>query len=99
MAKFRVKNLAPESSSLLFRVAFYAFGLGGVVYTTWDHHCGVIPSGLDVFAEVPTGDQIEGNLCWEINSSDLDSLYVFVDFGLTSQFRAWFALPEPTAIP
>lgn len=67
-------------------------GESGVVHTTFENSCGVIPGELPD-PEVFTGGAISGSECWEILSTDADSLQMFVDhpfFG--DEERVWFAL-------
>ena len=96
IARVRVRYLGTDSNSLISDVSFNAVGYRGVAYDTFDPGCGVIPDELDSFTELFTGGQIEGNECWQIASEDVDSLVMFVDFGLFNGVRVWFSL-KPTA--
>ena len=96
MARVRVRYLGPDSNSLISDVSFNAVGDRGVAYDTYDPGCGVIPDELDSFTELFTGGQIEGSECWQVASQDVDSLVMFVDFGLFNRVRVWFSL-EPSA--
>ena len=109
MVRLRVRYLGPDSNSARSEVSFKALGEMGVVYSTFDPGCGVIPDELDSYTELFTGGQIEGNECWQVASQDVDSLVMIVDFGRFGGERAWFSLgpsqtmatttaPEPTAI-
>lgn len=71
-----------------------ALGAGGVVYTTFENGCGVLPDALPD-PEVFTGGEITGNECWEIESLDVGSLVMLLDgpaFSFGTQERIWFAL-------
>ncbi len=92
MVRMRAKYVGPDSNSLGFNVSFNAVGDRGVAYDTFDPGCGVIPDELDSFTELFTGGQIEGNECWQIASQDVDSLLMFVDFGIVNRVRVWFSL-------
>ena len=97
MVRVRARYLGPDSNNLGFNVSFNAVGDRGVAYDTYDPGCGVIPDELDSFTELFTGGQIEGNECWQIASQDVDSLVMFVDFGIFNKVRVWFSLqPSPT---
>jgi hypothetical protein len=92
MVGVRARYLGSDSNSLGFNVSFNAVGDRGVSYDTYDPGCGVIPDELDSFTELFTGGQIEGNQCWQIASQDVDSLVMFVDFGIFNKVRVWFSL-------
>ena len=68
-------------------------GESGVVYTPFEHSCGVIPNALPN-SELFAGGTVEGNECWAIASSDADALALILDasFSFTTEERAWFAL-------
>ena len=90
MVRVRAKYLGPDSSMLLADVTLKTLGASSVAYSGLD--CGVIPDELDSFAEIFTGGQIEGYECWQIASSDADSLVMFADIGFINPARVWFEL-------
>ena len=92
----RAKYLGPDSTKFRGSSRLRALGRGGVVYTTFENSCGVIPNELPSYTELFTGGQVEGNECWQIASSDADSLMMFVEpEGFSSGgSRAWFSLKE-----
>lgn len=53
-----------------------AVGDGGNVYSTFEDSCGVVPDALSS-AETFSGGTIEGNICFEVRSTDAPSLRVF----------------------
>ncbi len=98
MVGVRARYLGSDSNSLGFNVSFNAVGDRGVSYDTYDPGCGVIPDELDSFTELFTGGQIEGNQCWQIASQDVDSLVMFVDFGIFNKVRVWFSLQPSSTL-
>ena len=92
MVKFRVKYLGPDSKQLFLDVEFNAVGANSVVYDTGCGVITVIPQELDIFRELFTGGQIEGNKCFEVEASDANTLTVFIDFGFIDSTRVWFSL-------
>ena len=61
--------------------------------TTYGSSCGVIPFDLP-YHELFTGGEIEGSKCWEVASSDVDSLTMFLepDSLYRGGERVWFSL-------
>lgn len=57
-----------------------------------DGQCGVIPTPFDDFKEVFTGGTLTGNICFTVTSATIKSLVMYVDAGLFSAQRAFFAL-------
>ena len=94
IAGVRAKNLASASTMLMRSLQFKAAGVEGVVYSEFDHSCGVIPGEVKAHTELLTNGTIEGAVCWSIKSSDTDSLLMIVDelFSLSASKRFWFAL-------
>ena len=95
IAKVRAKYLGPDSTRFGGNFRLKALGDGGVVYTTFGNSCGVIPDSLPD-PELFTNGMIEGNECWEIASTDADSLLMILEreFLSTEGSRAWFSLQE-----
>ena len=94
MVTVRAKYIGPNSMEFGGSYRLRALGDGGVVYTTFENTCGVIPDELPSYTELFTNGQVEGAICWNIASSDADSLVMIVESGLFSlgRERAWFAL-------
>ena len=75
-----------------------ALGVGGVVSTTFQNSCGVIPDDLPT-PELFTNGTVEGNVCWEVADDDVDSLQMFLEpTGFSDAPRTWFALQRPLPI-
>ena len=92
IVRVRVKYLGPDSNMMFTEVTLKALGNSSVVYETYDPGCGVVPDELDTLTELFTGGQIEGNECWQIASSDADSLVMFAEVGFIDSTRVWFEL-------
>lgn len=103
VAKVKVKYLGPESAQFGGVYRLKALGASGLAYTWVDNDCGFsIPDAL-TDRELFTGGEIEGNVCWEIDSSDAEALTMFLDeslysFSFGSFQRVWFSLERSTAI-
>jgi hypothetical protein len=78
MARIRATYRGPGSSRLDAGFRFRAVGPAGVVYTTFGDSCGVIPDEYED-PETFSGGTTEGNLCWEVRSSDASGLLAFDD--------------------
>ena len=92
MATIRAKYLGTGSTYFDGGFRLRTLGLGGVAYTTFDNSCGVIPNELPD-PELFTSGTIGGAVCWNIASSDADSLVLMVGAAfLSEQGRAWFGL-------
>ena len=89
----RAKYLGPDSTRFSGGFRLRSLGDSGVVYTTFQNSCGVIPDELPD-PELFTNGMVEGNECWQIVSSDADSLVMIVEpSGISLEGgRAWFAL-------
>ena len=91
MVYLEAKYLGPESASFFSDFSLKTVGQSAVVFTPFGNSCGVIDDELPVFTELFTGGAIKGWECWQIPTSDADSLQLLLDedFGDT---RVWFAL-------
>lgn len=81
------------SSTLPVGNAFSLVGGSSVAYQTFDPGCGVYPNPVP-YTEVFTGGRVEGNVCWAIQTSDVNSIVMFsedfVEFD--RERRVWFSL-------
>lgn len=88
----RVTYVAGPAPASLFELTFKAVGPSGVVLTTFDPSCGVVPDALDTFAELFEGGAVEGNICWAASPADaadltmllevfLDDTQIYADLG------------------
>ena len=93
MVTLRAKYLGPDSTTFDGRFRLRALGSRGVVYTTFENSCGTIPNELPE-PELFTNGEVEGAVCWQIASSDADSLMLFLDehFLSFAGERVWFSL-------
>ena len=101
MVTVRMKYLGPDSVTLLGDYRFRALGNSGVVYSPFRQSCGVIPDDLPI-QELFTGGQVEGNVCWQVASSDVESLVMFIEpDSILSEQRVWMTIRSstPTATP
>ena len=89
LVTLRAKYVGAGSDDFGFRHRLRVVGsANNVVYEAFGDGCGVIPNSLPS-PEVFTGGEITGNKCWEIESSDAESLLIFLGNDAT---RIWFAL-------
>ncbi len=93
MVTLRAKYLGPDSTTFNGSFRLRALGSRGVVYTSFENSCGTIPNELPE-PELFTNGEVEGAVCWQIASSDADSLMMFLDEHLLSFAgeRVWFSL-------
>ena len=106
VVRIQASYLGADSNEFDGGYRLRAVGAGGVVYTTFEDSCGVIPDELPN-PELFMNGTIEGNECWQIASTDADSLLVFLEpEGWSDEKRTWFSLagsaqssstPTPTA--
>jgi hypothetical protein len=84
---------AESSSQLLAGNAFQLVGESSVAYRSYDPGCGVIPNAIPL-TEVFSGGTITGNICFSVNSTDVDSLVMFTEDFVTfdDDIRVWFSL-------
>lgn len=86
---------APAIFDALFRLRLVA-PASGSVYTTFklEDYCGVVP---DMFpdAEIAPGEQLSGNVCWQVRSEDVDHLVLYSDSMEGNDNEIWFALTGP----
>ncbi len=106
MVRIRVKYLGPDSTYFDFRNRLRTLGVGAVAYSTFNAPCTGYTNGIpDPLPdnELFTNGTIEGNVCWQIASTDADSLVMFLDpEGWSNENRTWFSLiakPQSSATP
>ena len=90
IARVRATYTGEDSEKFDGSFRLRAVGASSVAYTTFNDSCGVIPDPIsdnDVF----TGGTIEGNVCWQIRSTDAPSLVMF-DEPFLSERQLFFAL-------
>lgn len=70
-------------------------GESSVAYTPFDDSCGVAPDEFS-YTDVFTGGAIEGNVCWQVRSDEVDSLVMYSEDYVTydRDRQVWFALRD-----
>lgn len=84
-ASVRVTYVSGPAPASLFELTFKAIGPSGVVLTTFDPSCGVVPDALDTFAELFEGGAVEGNICWPATPADAGDLTMMVEVFLDDE--------------
>ena len=103
LARVQAKYSGPNSATFNGGLRLRAVGPSSVGYSTFENSPGVIPDPLPD-SEVFSGGVIEGNIGWEIKSSDASTLVMYdnpISFG-DSKDRMYMALYGPgssTSIP
>lgn len=81
------------SGRLWNELTFEAVGTEGVIYSPFNADCGFVPDGLAFTSEAFPGGTVSGNVCWEIRTSDLESLVMLArEFTAGEVPRAMFSL-------
>jgi hypothetical protein len=91
IARVRVTYTGDEIARFDGSFRLRALGAANVVWTTFGNSCGVIPDRLVDPDTFPSGT-FEGNLCWEIPTSDAATLVVFDDPFLANGNGLWLSL-------
>lgn len=81
----RVTYVSGPAPASLFELTFKAIGPSGVVLTTFDPSCGVVPDALDTFAELFEGGAVEGNICWPSSPADAGDLTMMIEVFLDDE--------------
>lgn len=82
-----------DSGSPAFELNFQSVGVSNSSYTTFNNSCGVVPNDQFLVSELFTGGTAEFNVCWSIESSDADSLVMYVESILDFNAQpVWFSL-------
>lgn len=79
LAPVRVTYESGPAPASLFDLNFKAIGPSGVVLTTFDPSCGVVPNGLDSLVELFPGGTVEGNICWVARAGDAVDLMMMLE--------------------
>lgn len=89
MATVKTRFVGPDSASSMFEVNMEALGSRNTVYR---EGCGVLPNALPM-AELFTGGEETGNVCWEIGNEEAGLLIMRVSTGyLARESVVWFSL-------
>ena len=78
MVKIAVHNRGSEPDSF-GSSNISAVGSQAVEYRTFVDSCGVIPDDFSNFTRIFSGGELQGNICYEVASSDVNSLLLFGD--------------------
>ena len=94
LVTLRVTYIGTGSSEFDGRLKL--LGQSGVVYESFETDCGYDPGYLNTLVELFPGGTIEGSICREIKSSDVDSLVMILDppFSYGGEGRVWMGLAE-----
>ncbi|CAN0469133.1 unnamed protein product, partial [Phaeothamnion confervicola] len=93
IARVSITYTGSDSGTPTFDLGFKAVGSRDVAYTTFDDSCGVVPEGLNDAPELFEGGEVEVNLCWSVETADVDSLLMYVEPLLSfDEDRIWFSL-------
>ena len=101
MVQIEVRNRG--SASDRFSASLSAVGTRAVEYTTFGNSCGVIPNRFPSLTRIFSGGTLKGNICFEVQTSDIASLLLFGDdFDLDVSDRdyrdtLWFWNLRPTS--
>ncbi len=89
MATVKTRFVGPDSASSRFEVNMEALGTRNTVYR---EGCGVLPNELPM-AELFSGGEETGNVCWEIGNEEAGLLVMRVSTGyLAREPVVWFSL-------
>lgn len=95
MARVATTYVGAATGTPWVDLSFQAVGNKSASYTTFNNTCGVYPDDGFTIAELFEGGSAEFNVCWEIDSTDEDSLVMYVEpsFSFDSD-PVWFSLDE-----
>lgn len=94
IAEIEATYTGTESSTFWVDISLAAVGDSSVAYEEgFDASCGVIPEDIDDSGETFPGGTITGNVCWNIQSTDAESLVMIAEETLTfDETRVFFSL-------
>lgn len=96
LARIEATYLGEETGNLFWDLSLKVVGESAVAFGQSDPGCGVVPDDLLSVPEVFPGGSVAGNACWSVPETDLDSLVLFAEPGLSfDQSREFFALLPP----
>jgi hypothetical protein len=95
IAEIEATYTGGESSTFWVDMSLKAVGDSNVAYEASEATCGVIPGDIDDSGETFPGGTITGNVCWNIQTSDAESLVMIAEQSFTfDDTRTFFALTE-----
>jgi cyclophilin family peptidyl-prolyl cis-trans isomerase len=93
ITRVRVTYVGNETGSPGFDLEYQAVGAASKGYTTYNDYCGVYPDEPYTVSELFPGGTAEFNLCWQIESSDQDSLVMYIESWMDFNSEpVWFAV-------
>ncbi|MGB3325219.1 MAG: cupredoxin domain-containing protein, partial [Mycolicibacterium fortuitum] len=98
IARVSITYVGADSGTPWVNLSFRAVGNRNVGYSIGGDGCGVVPDGLSDTPELFEGGQIETNVCWSIETVDVDSLVMYAEQYFADGGRVWFSL-DATAKP
>lgn len=96
MIKIQATYIGSTSDRLMWSFGFNLVGDSGVAYSRAQNSCGVIPDEISEAGEVFTDGTVSGNICWEVQTNDINSLIMFIDpyFSFDDSERVFMLLPR-----
>ena len=90
----RVKYIGTGSAE--FDASAKLLGQSGVGYDRITSGCGYVPGYLNTLVELFPGGTIEGTMCREVKSTDVESLVMILDpsYPVGEEGRVWMGLAE-----
>lgn len=96
MVRVSTTYVGDETGLPFIDLDFSAVGANNTSYSHLLNYCGVIPDDPSMISEIFSGGTVEFNICWKIQSTDADSLVMYVapQFGGDVE-PLWFAVGNP----
>ena len=79
LVRIKVKNNDPDPQDFDAGFRLRAVGDSNVEYTQFETSCGVIPNEFESSRSIFESGELTGNLCFSIDSSDVNSLVMYDD--------------------
>lgn len=99
MTRVSITNTTSELQHPTPLLVFLAVGDLDFAYLPFRERCGVYPDQLIGVREIASGETVEFNVCWNIDSRDQDSLVMFLDtMTHDAPSTVWYSL-QSTATP
>ncbi|MGC4108253.1 MAG: VWA domain-containing protein [Thermomicrobiales bacterium] len=92
LARVRIKYIGSGSGTPLSDLQFNSVGTLGVSYTLWGNQCGVYDESVLMVSELFADGEVEANVCWQIDSTDAESLLMYVETNSYPAETSWFSL-------
>jgi hypothetical protein len=82
MANIEVTYIGPDSAMIYLALTLRAIGESAVGYNA---RCGVVPGKLENLQEIFTAGTIRGSVCWQVRTTDVNSLVMYIEPGFSLQ--------------